>query len=187
MERQHYKTNQMTWFQCPHQNLATHWAHNEDWSDWVDAWADLSLCWAHRLFVGFVMLWLKNKGDINYWIMNRIWSGFCFTAFQHILRHFGCGQLPLPHCSWASLLGSLPVLSAHSFASNWQLLFLNQRKRENGRQNVFMTKSPRKNVPDMGIELAPARATMTSLKNMRNRSWNILACLHIMWQFIVNI
>ena len=112
MERQHYKTNQMTWFQC----------------------------------------------------------------------HFGCGQLPLPHCSWASLLGSLPVLSAHSFASNWQLLFLNQRKWENGRQNVFMTKSPRKNVPDMGIELAPARATMTSLKNMRNRSWNILACLHIMWQ-----
>ena len=129
MERQHYKTNKMTWFQCPHQNLATHWAHNEDWSDWVDARADLSLCWVHRLFVGFVMLWLKNKGDINYWIMNRIWSGFCFTAFQHILRHFGCGQLPLPHCSWAGLLGSLPVLSAHSFASNWQLLFLNQRKR----------------------------------------------------------
>ena len=35
------------------------------------------------------------------------------------------------------LLGSLPVLSAHSFASNWQLLFLNQRKRENGRRNDF--------------------------------------------------
>ena len=25
--------------------------------------------------------------------------------------------------------------------------------RENGRRNVFMTKSPRKNVPDVGIEL----------------------------------
>ena len=49
-----------------------------------------------------------------------------------------------------------PVLSAHSFASNWQLLFLNQRKRENGRRNVFMTKSLRKNVPDMGIELGAA-------------------------------
>ena len=36
---------------------------------------------------------------------------------------------------------SLPVLIAHSFTSNWQLLFLNQRKRENGRRNVFMTKS----------------------------------------------
>ena len=57
---------------------------------------------------------------------------------------------------FASLLGSLPVLSAHFFASNWQLLFLNQRKRENGRRNVFMTKSPRKNVPDVGIELGAA-------------------------------
>ena len=24
-------------------SLATHWAHSEDWSDWVDAQADLSL------------------------------------------------------------------------------------------------------------------------------------------------
>ena len=29
---------------------------------------------------------------------------------------------------------SLPVLSAHSFAINWQLLFLNQWKRKNGRK-----------------------------------------------------
>ena len=37
-----------------------------------------------------------------------------------------------------------------------QLLFLNQRKKENGRRNVFMTKFPRKNVPDVGIELGAA-------------------------------
>ena len=48
---------------------------------------------------------------------NWFWFDFCFTALQHILRHFGCGQLAYPHCSWASLLGSLPVLTAHSFAS----------------------------------------------------------------------
>ena len=36
------------------------------------------------------------------------------------------------------------------------MLFLNQWKRENGRRNVFMTKSPRKNVPDMRIELGVA-------------------------------
>ena len=30
--------------------LATQWAHKEDWSDWVDAQADLSLCWAHMPF-----------------------------------------------------------------------------------------------------------------------------------------
>ena len=87
---------------------------------------------------------------------SRVCFDFCFTALQHILGHFGRGQLTYPHCSWASLLGSLPVLSAHSFASNLQLLFLNQRKRENGRRNVFMTKSPRKNVPDAGIELGAA-------------------------------
>ena len=30
-------------------------AYSEDWSDWVDARADLSLRWAHTRFVGFVM------------------------------------------------------------------------------------------------------------------------------------
>ena len=28
-------------------SLAAHWAHSEDWSDWVDAQADLSLHWPH--------------------------------------------------------------------------------------------------------------------------------------------
>ena len=69
---------------------------------------------------------------------------WCFTALRHVSGHFRHGQLTCPQCSWASLLGSLPVLSAHSFASNWQLPFLNQRKRENGRRFFFMTKSPRK-------------------------------------------
>ena len=54
-------------------------------------------------------------------------------------RHFGRGHLTYPHCSWASLLGILPVLGAHSFASNWQLPFLNQRKEENGRRNYLMS------------------------------------------------
>ena len=37
--------------------LAIHWAHSEDWSDWADAQADLSLRWVHIHFVGFVMSW----------------------------------------------------------------------------------------------------------------------------------
>ena len=89
------------------------------------------------------------------------WSVGCidvFTALQHILCNFGRGQLTYPHCSWASLLGSLPVLSDHSFACNWQLPFLNQRKGVNGRRNVFMTKYQRKNVlPGMRIEPATVR------------------------------
>ena len=34
------------------------------------------------------------------------------------LGNFVLGQLTDPHCFWASLLGSLPVLSAHYFDSN---------------------------------------------------------------------
>ena len=34
-------------------SLATQWAQSEDWSDWVDAQADLSLRWAHRSFCWF--------------------------------------------------------------------------------------------------------------------------------------
>ena len=81
----------------------------------------------------------------------------CFTALRHILGHSGCGQLTYPHCSWTSILGSLPVLSGHSFASNRQLPFLNQRKGENGHRNSFMTKSQRKNVlPDWGLNPRPS-------------------------------
>ena len=44
--------------------LATHWAHSEDWTDWADAQADLSLRWAHSRFVGFIMRRL-NFGCLN--------------------------------------------------------------------------------------------------------------------------
>ena len=40
------------------ESLATHWglsAQRRLWSDWMDAQADLSLCWAHSHSVGFVM------------------------------------------------------------------------------------------------------------------------------------
>ena len=56
--------------------------------------------------------------DCNPAHYNNLWFDFCFTALHNMLGLFGRGQLTYPHCSWASLLGSLPVLSAHSFASN---------------------------------------------------------------------
>ena len=67
--------------------------------------------------------------------------------------HFGRGQLTYPHCSWASLLGSLQILSTYSFASNGQLPFLNQRKVENGRKNYFMTNLHERILPDVRTEL----------------------------------
>ena len=50
-------------------SLATHWAHCEDWSDWVDAQADPSLCWAHGHFFGFVMrqlIWASHHEKGTY-------------------------------------------------------------------------------------------------------------------------
>ena len=112
-----------------------------------------------RLHVTFFNFWRRGDHIENLLMLPTevlVWFDFYFTALQHILDHFGRSQLPQPNCSWVSLLGSLPVFSAHSFASNWQLLFLNQQKREKGHRNVFMTKSPRKSVPDVGIELGAA-------------------------------
>ena len=45
-------------------SLSFHWQHSEDWSEWEDAQADLSLRWAHIHFVGFVILWLQSPLDV---------------------------------------------------------------------------------------------------------------------------
>ena len=66
-------------------SLATHWVDSEDWwSDLADAQADLSLCWVHSHFVGFVMRRLKSDflKHSFFWIVaqcvsskqNRIWA-----------------------------------------------------------------------------------------------------------------
>ena len=39
-------------------SLPTQWAHSEDWSDWADAQANLSLRWAHS---HFVFCWLCHE------------------------------------------------------------------------------------------------------------------------------
>ena len=75
-----------------------------------------------------------------------------FYGPRHFSGHFGLGRLSYPHCSWTSPLGSLPVLSVRSFASNWQLPFLNQPKGENGRRNYFMTNLHERMLPDVRIE-----------------------------------
>ena len=62
-------------------SLATYWVHSEDWSDWVDAQADLSLRWPHISFVGFVRAGsylLSRKLVLE---RARLWSGlslFCW-------------------------------------------------------------------------------------------------------------
>ena len=63
---------------------------------------------------------------------------WCFTVLRHFSGHFGRSQLIYPPCSLASLLGSLQVLSAHSFTSNWQMPFLNPRKGQNDRRIIIV-------------------------------------------------
>ena len=54
---------------------------------------------------------------------NLIW--FLFYDPSTHFRSFRARSVTLTTLFLASLLGSLPVFSAHSFAINWQLLFLN--------------------------------------------------------------
>ena len=110
-------------------------------------------------FLGLDLVWFLFYGPSTHFRSFWAWSVTLTTLFL--------GKPPR----------HLPVLSAHSFASNWQLLSLKQRKRENGSRNFFLTKSPRKNVPDVGIKLGAAcmpsghpsdRATVTGFSALRN-------------------
>ena len=39
-------------------------ADRKDWSDWSDAQADLSICWAHRSFCLFCRAWGSNHSNL---------------------------------------------------------------------------------------------------------------------------
>ena len=50
-----------------HGPIATHWAHNKDWSEWADAKADPSLRWTYRSFFlllsccgSFIIVWFVS-------------------------------------------------------------------------------------------------------------------------------
>ena len=76
-------------------------ADSDDWSDWVDAQADLSLRWVHSHCVGFVMLRLKFEQcgfTINYkWCRRsgkqcRPWTdcSFCLILVYTVLPRPVC-------------------------------------------------------------------------------------------------
>ena len=53
------------------------------WSDWADAQADLSLCWAHTHFVGFVMRWLILQVG---WATLRVQTDRSEQTLQTLIR-----------------------------------------------------------------------------------------------------
>ena len=61
-------------------SLATHWAYSEDWSDWADAHADMSLRWVHRSFRWFCReaAQLKKQGDSTRVTQNNTCIHFSF-------------------------------------------------------------------------------------------------------------
>ena len=54
-------------------SLVTHWVHSEDWSDWADAQADLSLRWAQTSF-----RWFSH--DVAQFLSYILFFCDCFTT-----------------------------------------------------------------------------------------------------------
>ena len=66
-------------------SLATHWAHSEDWSDWADAQADLSLRWVQRSFCWFcheaAQMYDKVMESIHDKLYKRLTEAFTTRVF----------------------------------------------------------------------------------------------------------
>ena len=92
----------------------------------------------------------------GHWSSASCWLVSCIGILRpfKLFRSFWARSVNLSTLSWASFLGSLPVLSACSFASNWQLPFLNQRRGENGRRNYFMNSLQERMLPDVNPRLS---------------------------------
>ena len=67
--------------------------------------------------------------------------------------------------------------SAHSFASNWQLSFLNQRKGDNGHRLIFMTKSQRQNMAGPGLEPATPWFAVRLASDCARRPGSQIVCV----------
>ena len=46
-------------------SLAAYWVHSEDWSDWTNARANLSLCWVHRSYCRFYLAMAQIKLTVH--------------------------------------------------------------------------------------------------------------------------
>ena len=71
---------------------------SKDWSDWVDAQADLSLRWAHSHFAGFVVRRLKYLPYLFLWVftkkidVNKMFSNKNANWWASMEFEAGCGK-----------------------------------------------------------------------------------------------
>ena len=95
---------------------ATHWVHCEDWSDWADAQADLSLRWVHRSFCWFcheaahmyIMLYFCNIFILLCCPTSRQTSFFflfCFFFFFYCIIHKNKSHINLYFICYVSFWG----------------------------------------------------------------------------------
>ena len=124
------------------------------------------MIWQNKVF------WSRTKGvkfidkevDLRHYKTSTLtsaienWLYWCYMALQHIVGHFGRGQLTKPHCSWASLLGSLPVLGPILSPVTDNCPSWISRRERMVVDSFFITKSQWKNVLlDVRIEPATVR------------------------------
>ena len=105
-------------------SLATYWVHSEDWSDWADAQADMSLRGRTCHFFGFVMRQLifdnhsiiKSRENLSLGIYDQVGlkSACSATDTSKGLLKFCCGQQRL-RSDWAIAQADLSSLGAQSF------------------------------------------------------------------------
>ena len=120
----------------------TNFSHSIIYSSSVQVVATFALCyWGRGMFQ---MKFIYNIVFVELVFYGPSTHFMSFRARWVILATLFLGKPPRQFTS----------LSAHSFASNWQLLSLNLRKGENGHRKFFMTKSRRKNVAGPGLEPA---------------------------------
>ena len=77
------------------------------WSNWADSQADLSLCWVHTYFVGFVMSWLKYSKN------SKKFLDVYFNNYSYGEKGLGGGIRNYDAESWKT-----PKVTSHF--SEWQ-------------------------------------------------------------------
>ena len=91
------------------------------WSDWADAQADLSLCWAHSHFVGFVMRRLNCRMPFtkaNRWGTGKpLYPRSCHDLHRYILNYTST-------CIWK--YRKLQKRSKRSGPIHWQCMHLSR-------------------------------------------------------------
>ena len=110
-------------------SLGTHWAQSEDWLDWEDTQADLSLRWAQSHFVGFVMNRLIYRAD------------------------------PKPCLFWIVIPYSYMQYRPRSIIIEWRNDFYHEKKKRKKKKRFFLSKTWPKTFIRHSISIGRERTT----------------------------